>query len=274
MNNPNPIPMDIERAGWFGGIARIYGREGLERLWESQVCVVGIGGVGSWAAEALARTAIGSITLVDLDEICRTNLNRQVHALEGTVGRAKVDVMRERIQMIHPDCRVDARQVFFTSNTAESVLATRYDYVIDAIDNAPNKCRLIAGCRERQIPIICAGAAGGRRDPNRIVTTDLSRSIHDSLLARVRKLLRKDYGFPGDPKRKFRVDCVFSPEPAVYPQADGTVCATKDPETDLRLDCESGFGTVSFVTGAFGFALAARVVEAIAQGKKKSGWAE
>jgi tRNA A37 threonylcarbamoyladenosine dehydratase len=265
----DPIPIDTEIAGGFGGIARLYGREGLKRLLASHVCVVGIGGVGSWAAEAIARSAVGSITLIDLDEICQTNLNRQVHALENTIGRAKVDVMRERIQMIRPDCRVDARRTFFTAATADAILATRYDYVVDAIDNAPNKCRLIVNCRDRQIPIICAGAAGGRCDPNRIVTTDLSRSVQDSLLARVRKMLRKDYGFPRDPRRKFRIDCVFSSERAVYPHIDGTVCTTKDPRTDLRLDCESGFGTVSFVTGAFGFALAARVVETIAQGPKR-----
>jgi tRNA A37 threonylcarbamoyladenosine dehydratase len=170
--------------------------------------------------------------------------------------------------MIHPGCRVDARQVFFTASTAESILATRYDHVIDAIDHAPDKCRLILECRERKTPVICAGAAGGRRDPCRTQTADLARVIQDSLLARVRRILRQEHGFPRDIRRKFRVDCVFSPERAVHPQIDGTVCETRDPESDLRLDCESGFGTVSFVTGAFGFALAARVVEKIATGSE------
>ena len=266
MANFDPIPIDTEIAGRFGGIARLYGRDGLKHLLASHVCVVGIGGVGSWAAEALARSAVGSITLIDLDEICQTNLNRQIHALEGTIGQAKVDVMRERIRMIHPDCRVDARQTYFTAATAESILATRYDYVIDAIDNAEHKCRLILDCRERQIPIICAGAAGGRRDPNRIQIADLARVIQDSLLARVRRILRQDYGFPRDLRRKFQVDCVFSPEPSVYPQADGSVRARRDPKAVLRLDCESGFGTAAFVTGGFGFAAAARVIERLATG--------
>ncbi len=250
----------------FGGIARLYGADALERLLASHVCVVGIGGVGSWAAEALARSAVGSITLIDLDEICQTNLNRQVHALDGTIGQVKVDVMRDRIRMIHPDCRIAARQAFFGAATAESILATRYDYVVDAIDNAHDKSRLIVDCRERKIPIICAGGAGGRRDPNQIRIADLSRAIHDPLLARVRRILRQDYGFPRNLKTKFRVDCVFSPERSVYPQSDGSVCEKRDPKAGQRSGRESGLGTVSVVTGAFGFAAAARVIESIATG--------
>lgn len=266
MADLDPIPIDPEIAGRFGGIARLYGTDALKRLLASHVCVVGIGGVGSWAAEALARSAVGSITLIDPDEICRTNLNRQIHALEGTIGQAKVEVMRDRILMIHPDCRIDARQSFFTAATAESVLATRYDYVIDAIDNAHHKCRLIIDCRERQIPIICAGGAGGRRDPNQIRIADLARAIQDPLLARVRRILRQDYGFPRNLKKNFRVDCVYSPELSVYPQTDGSVCEKRDPEAARRPGRESGLGTVSFVTGAFGFAAAARVIERIANG--------
>lgn len=248
----------------FGGIGRLYGRDGLHRLRDAHVCVIGIGGVGSWAAEALARSAVGSITLVDLDEICATNLNRQVHATEGTVGRSKSEVMADRIHAIQPECRIDGRQAFFTPSTADQILQPGYDFVIDAIDNVANKCLLIARCRSLRLPVITAGAAGGRRDPGRIQTVDLARAIHDPLLARVRKILRQKHGFPRERRRKFKVDCVFSPEPAQYPKSDGTVCEEKDPESDLRLDCESGYGTASFVTGAFGFALAARVVTRIA----------
>ena len=253
----------IERR--FGGIGRLYGQNGLRRLLEAHVCVIGIGGVGSWAAEALARSALGAITLVDLDEVCETNLNRQVHAIEGTVGRAKAEVMAGRIQAIHQECRVTARQEFLTAATADSILEQGYNFVIDAIDNVPNKCLLIARCRSLDLPVITAGAAGGRRDPGQIQTVDLARAIHDPLLARVRKVLRQNYRFPRDRRRKFEVDCVFSPEPMLYPQPDGSVCPSKDPRTDLRLDCESGYGTASFVTGAFGFALAARVVTRIAE---------
>ena len=250
----------------FGAIARLYGRDGLERLRTARVCVIGIGGVGSWAAEALARSSVGALTLIDLDEICETNLNRQVHALDETIGRAKVDAMAERIQAINPDCRVTAQQVFFTPANAESILAETFDHVVDGIDNVPNKCLLLARCRALGIPIVTAGAAGGRRDPGRVQTADLSRAIHDSLLARVRKILRRDHGFPRERRWKFRIDCVFSPETTVFPQSDGSVCATRDEETELRLDCESGFGTAAFVTGTFGFALAARVVNRIASG--------
>lgn len=254
----------IERR--FGGIGRLYGQDGLLRLQGAHVCVIGIGGVGSWAAEALARSAVGAITLVDLDEICETNLNRQVHAIEGTVGRAKVEAMAGRIQAIHPGCRVTAHQAFFTAATAETMLEPGYDFVIDAIDNVSHKCLLIDRCRTTGLPVISAGAAGGRRDPGQIRTVDLTRAIHDPLLARVRKILRQKYGFPRERRRKFKVDCVFSPEPTFFPQSDGSVCPRKDPGTDLRLDCESGYGTASFVTGAFGFALAARVVTRIAEG--------
>lgn len=251
----------------FGGISRLYGRDGLQRLQAAHVCVVGVGGVGSWAAEALARSAVGAITLVDLDEVCETNLNRQVHATEGTVGRPKAEVMADRIRAVQPDCQVDARQVFFTPSTADSILQPGTDFVIDAIDNVPNKCLLIARCRSLGLPVITAGAAGGRRDPGQIQTVDLARAIHDPLLARVRKILRQQHGFPRERRRKFKVDCVFSPEPTQYPQSDGTVCPNKDSATDLRLDCESGYGTASFVTGAFGFALAARAVTRIAEGQ-------
>ncbi|MEZ5277595.1 MAG: tRNA cyclic N6-threonylcarbamoyladenosine(37) synthase TcdA [Opitutaceae bacterium] len=256
---------DADRS--FGGVARLYGRDGLERLRASHVCVIGIGGVGSWAAEALARSGTGRLTLIDLDEICETNLNRQVHALAGTVGQAKVNVMAERIRAINPACEVSARQGFFTAANADAILGEGFDHVVDAIDNVPNKCLLLARCRDLRIPVITAGAAGGRRDPGRVQTADLSRAIHDTLLARVRKILRRDFGFPRERRWKFKIDCVFSPEPTVYPQTDGSVCASKDPDSELRLDCDSGFGTAAFVTGAFGFALAAGVVNRIAKGK-------
>lgn len=257
--------MDSTLERRFGGISRLYGQDGLRRLLQAHVCVVGIGGVGSWAAEALARSAVGAITLVDLDEVCETNLNRQVHAIEGTVGRAKVEVMADRIRAIQPECRVEARQVFFTPATADNILQPGFDFVIDAIDNVPNKCLLIARCRSLDLPVITTGAAGGRREPGRIQTADLARAIHDPLLAKVRKVLRQEHGFPRERRLKFEVDCVYSPESRFFPQENGSVCPSKDPGTPLRLDCESGFGTASFVTGAFGFALAARAVTHIAE---------
>ena len=245
----------------FGGIGRLYSAEGLKRLRRAHVCVVGVGGVGSWAVEALARSGIGALTLVDLDEVCVSNINRQLHSLDGEIGKAKAEVMAQRAQAINPECRVQAVVDFFTAATAQDILATPFDYVLDAIDNVPNKCLLIARCREKNIPVITVGGAGGRRDPSGIRVADLGESTHDRLLQSIRKTLRKEYGFPQEPRARFGVDCVFSAEPQVYPQPDGTVCLQRDPGSDLRLTCGSGYGTASFVTGAFGFVAAAHVVK-------------
>jgi tRNA A37 threonylcarbamoyladenosine dehydratase len=240
----------------FGGLARLYGADGLQRLLQSRVCVVGIGGVGSWAAEALARSAVGHITLVDLDDVCLSNVNRQLHALDGAIGRPKVEVMAERIRAIHPACQARAVAEFFTEATAEDILAADFDFVLDAIDQVTNKCLLIARCRQKEIPIICAGGAGGRRDPAAIQVADLAQTSHDALLQKVRKKLRDDHGFPRDPKTPFGVPCVFSAEPAT-PPASG--CAG-------RMTCDNGYGTAGFVTGTMGLVAASRIVSKIAAG--------
>ena len=251
----------------FGGIGRLYSSDALARLRGAHVCVVGIGGVGSWTVEALARSAVGALTLVDLDEVCVSNVNRQLHALDSAVGRPKVEVMAERIRQINPECRVQAIAEFFTGLNAEEILKTRFDYVVDAIDNVSNKCLLIAECRRREIPIVTVGGAGGRKDPARMRVADLALTTHDGLLQQVRKKLRDDYGFPREPKAIFNVPCVFSPEPRVFPRADGTVCNQREAGSDLRLNCDQGYGTASFVTGAFGFAAAAQVVATLAKGR-------
>src|SRR5277367_5610248 len=140
----------------FGGLARLYGDGGLQRLLRASVCVVGLGGVGSWAAEALARSAVGRLTLVDLDDVCLSNVNRQLHALDGAIGRPKVEVMAERIRAIHPACQVQAVAEFFAETTADKILENRFDFVVDAIDEVANKCLLIARCCQKEIPIVCA----------------------------------------------------------------------------------------------------------------------
>src|SRR5580658_1428231 len=180
----------------FGGIARLYGRAGLSRLHAAHVCVVGIGGVGAWAAEALVRSGVGAITLVDLDEVCVSNINRQLHALTETVGRAKVEVMAERIRAINPDCRVTAEPRFFNEQTAAELLAPKFDYILDAIDSVTNKVLLLAECRKRNVPVVACGGAGGRRDSTQVRTADLAKVSHDRLLAEVRKKLRKEFQFP------------------------------------------------------------------------------
>jgi len=243
----------------FGGIGRLFGTAGVERLRQAHVCVVGIGGVGSWSVEALARSGIGSLTLVDLDDVCISNTNRQLHALTGAFGQPKVEVMAERVRAINPDCQVQARQEFFLKSNAEKMLATKFDSVLDAIDQVSMKCLLIALCREKKIPLVTTGGAGGRRDPTQIETADLAHTGGDPLLAEVRKRLRSDFGFPRG-KEEFGVACVFSREPMVYAQPDGLVSCERGEITDLRIDCSTGLGTASFVTGAFGFAAASRVV--------------
>lgn len=250
----------------FDGLARLYGQAGLQRLVAAHVLVVGVGGVGSWVVEALARSAVGTLTLVDLDELCISNINRQLPALDSTLGRAKVEVMAERIRAINPDCRVHERIEFFTADNAERLLldaVPKVDFVVDAIDAVANKCRLIALCHARKIPVVVCGGAGGRRDPTQIRLTDLALATHDRLLSEVRKRLRKDHGFPRNGK-KFGLPCVCSAELPVFPQKDGTVCAAAaapaEPGESRRLNCDWGFGSATQVTGAFGFAAAAAVV--------------
>lgn len=246
----------------FSGIARLYGRDGLDRLRRAHVAVVGIGGVGSWSAEALARSGVGALTLVDLDDICVTNVNRQIHAVSSDLGALKVAAMARRIREINPDCKVHSVDEFFTSANAASLLGRNLDCVLDAIDNVANKCLLIGGCRERKIPVVTTGGAGGRTDPTRIRIDDLTRVTHDPLVRQVRKTLRREHGFPGDAKSMFGVPCVYSTEPVRYPWSDGTVCETKEPGDDnLRMDCNSGYGSVTHLTGAFGFAAAAEVIK-------------
>ena len=248
----------------FGGIARLYGKAGLEKLRAAHVGVIGIGGVGTWAAEALARSGIGAITLVDLDEVCVTNINRQLHALTETVGRSKVEAMADRIRAINPDCRVTLEQKFFNAQTAEELLAPKFDFVLDAIDDMTNKLLLLVRCRERKIPVIACGGAGGRRELTSVRVGDLSKASHDKLLAEVRRRLRTEHGFPAG-QSEMDLPCVYSVERTVYPQADGSVCEMRSAAEDgTRLNCNGGLGSATFVTGAFGFAAAGFVVRKIA----------
>jgi tRNA A37 threonylcarbamoyladenosine dehydratase len=242
----------------FSGIRRLYGDAAVQRLRTSHVAVIGVGGVGSWAVEALARTGIGKLTLIDLDEVCVSNVNRQLPALTQAVGKPKVTVMRERVLEINPECEVRPVEEFFTSSSARQLMDDSFDCVFDAIDTVPNKCLLLARCREMGIPVLTAGAAGGRSDPTAVRITDLSACTHDRLLQRVRKILRGKYGFPAA-GAKFGIEAVYSPEPPVFPKPDGTICETRE-GGDMRLNCDTGFGTASFVTGAFAFAATARIV--------------
>jgi tRNA A37 threonylcarbamoyladenosine dehydratase len=248
----------------FSGIARLVGVAGLERLRAAHVCVVGIGGVGSWAVEALARSGIGELTLIDLDDVCVSNVNRQLHALDAEIGKFKVDVMAARARAINPQCKVHALTQFFTAGNADEILTPRYDYVFDAIDNVLNKCILIARCHKKGLPVLTVGAAGGRRKPELVRVGDLAFASHDRLLQQVRKELRRDHGFSKGGEKEFGVAAVYSPEPPSFPQKNGTVCERPDPDSSLTLKCDSGYGTATFLTGTFGFVGAGYIVNAIA----------
>lgn len=254
----------------FGGTQRLFGVEETAWLAQSHFVVIGIGGVGSWAAEALARTAVGRITLIDLDDICVTNTNRQIHALTGTVGQLKVEAMAERIKAINPQCQVDGVMDFITVDNIASLVSATADGVIDAIDSIKPKAALINHCRRNKIPLVTTGGAGGQTDPTRIQVTDLAKTTQDPLAAKTRNLLRRQYGFPAAEKGKFGVDCVFSTEQLVYPQEDGSVCAAKPGAgNSTRLDCASGFGASMMVTASFGLTATAHLINKCLQKQQR-----
>jgi tRNA A37 threonylcarbamoyladenosine dehydratase len=248
----------------FGGIGRLYGSAGLERLRSAHVAIIGVGGVGSWTVEALARSGIGALTLIDLDDVCITNVNRQLPAHDGNIGRPKVDALADRVKLINPECRVERAAEFFTASTADDLLEPHFDFVVDATDKLSNKCLLIVKSRERGYPVITVGGAGGKRDGTQARVRDLAHTEQDELLRQVRRKLRRDYGFPRGEQVDFGIPAVFSPEKPVFPWADGTCSADAEPGSSLTLDCASGFGTATAVTGAFGFAVAGEVVRRLA----------
>jgi len=268
-----PISLPADFLDRFGGVGRLVGVTGLERLAQAHICVVGLGGVGSWTVEALARSGVGALTLIDLDDVCITNVNRQVPAIDGQIGRPKALALQERVAAINPSCRITCQIEFFNATTADRLLQPNFDFLVDAIDGVPAKALLIAAALRRAVPVVTVGGAGGRSDPTQIRRGDLGESSSDSLLRLVRKTLRREHGFaPGAQRGRmhFGVRCVWSEEKQVFPWADGTCSAQREPGTTLRLDCASGFGTAVFVTGAFGLAAAAEVVTALA-GKPAAG---
>ena len=245
----------------FGGTQRLYGNQQTALLNQGHFCVVGIGGVGSWVAEALARTAIGEITLIDLDDICVTNTNRQIHALQNTVGEAKVEAMAERIRQINPECKVNTVEDFVTPDNVSDYLTPNLHYVIDATDSVKAKAAMIAHCKRNKIPVITIGGAGGQIDPTQITVADLTKTIQDPLASKLRSQLRRFHNFSSNPKRRFAVDCVFSTEQLRYPQEDGSVCNTKNlQDGSVKLDCNSGFGAAVTVTATFGFVAVSRAI--------------
>lgn len=257
----------------FGGIERLYGRRALERFRHAHIAIVGLGGVGSWAAEALARSGIGTLTLIDMDDICVSNTNRQLHALAGQYGRTKTDAMAERLRGINPEADIRVHFGFLNTKNVSELITQEMSGVVDAIDSVKAKASLIAHCQRQKIPLVCAGGAGGQADPTQIRVSDLSKTTQDPLLAKVRNLLRREYGFSRNPRRRFGIEAVYSLEQLTYPAGDGEVCLQK-PATEgpVRLDCASGFGAASPVTASFGFFAAARLLARLAR-KAESGTA-
>lgn len=257
----------------FGGVARLYGEKALDKFVNAHVAVIGIGGVGSWAVESLARSGIGHITKVDLDDVCVTNTNRQIHALNGNFGKQKTQAMAERVAAINPDCKVTKIDTFYSERNADELLADGFDCVIDSIDQIKEKAHLIASCKKRGIPIISCGGTGGKTDPTQIRVADFIDVTNDPMIGKVRTRLRTEYGFPrGTDNRKkmknFDVEVIYSTQNAVYPQCDGTVSPIIDlsgPKNDMHLNCASGFGSITHMTATVGLFAAAKALEIIAQ---------
>lgn len=258
----------------FDRMGRLIGDEKMKGLFQSHVMVIGLGGVGSWAAEAIARSGVGTQTIVDFDEICVTNFNRQIHALDRTVGSQKVDVMADRLQKINPASKIRAIAKFYNSDTCAEIFSVRPDYVIDAIDNVTAKCHLLNYCRTQQIPIITATGSGGRLDPTAIKVTDLAFTTVDPLARAIRGILREKYDFPRNEKEPFGIPAVYSTEAALEPRElhyDGgkgfqCVCPQGD---NPYFQCENRnviMGNASFVTGAFGLVAASVVIQNLVKG--------
>ena len=246
----------------FAGIERLYGAGSVAALARRHVCVVGIGGVGSWAAEALARSGVGHLTLIDADEVCVSNTNRQLHALDGEYGKSKVAVMAARLRAINPALVIDTIERFLTTGTLDELLDRGYDAVLDACDAFRVKLEMIAWCRRRKLTIVSVGSAGGRTDPTEIRVRDLSRTEHDAMFSLIRRKLRTDFNFPRNPQRYFGVSAVYSLQNVQYPQPDGTVCGNRPPEGEsMNLACGGGLGAATHVTGAFAFAAVGKVIE-------------
>ncbi len=242
----------------FGGIERLFGEEQLTKLQNSHVAVVGVGGVGCWAAEMLARSGVGQITLIDADELCVTNINRQIHALDSTVGQSKVQVMANRIKDINPDCQVVCHETFFMAKTADELLI-EYDYLIDAIDSIKHKVLLLVECRRRKIPVVTCGGAGGKTDLSRIQTADLTKTRGDRLLRKVRKEMRNNYGMKKT--KKFKIQAVFLDQEMALPNVISKA------ETSHKLDCDSGYGTSPMVISSIGIRAADLVTDKLIESK-------
>lgn len=254
----------------FGGVSRVYGQQALNHFQQLHIVVAGLGGVGSWVVEALARTGIGKLTLIDLDDVCTTNINRQLPATDDTIGQLKTEVLAQRVKSINPNCEVKVIDDFLLPENFEEYL-TGADAVLDAIDSVNTKAALVAWCKRRKLRLVVCGGAGGQIDPGMIRVGDLAKAKQDPLLAKVRSQLRRDYGFSKNPKRKWGVDCVYSEEQLRYPvisgELEGEVTLQKPGSGSMRMDCSTGFGAAMVVTCSFAMQATATLLKRMAPPK-------
>jgi tRNA A37 threonylcarbamoyladenosine dehydratase len=270
VDNPADDEVDFQRR--FGGIARLYGERALERFRAAHVCVIGVGGVGSWIVEALARSAVGHLTLIDLDNVAESNINRQIQALSSTIGQPKIEALRDRIAQINPFCKVTLVEDFIDPDNLVQMIggkapgSPRFDYVVDAIDSVKAKAALIAYCRDHALPLVVIGGAGGQVDPTKIEVRDLARTEQEPLLKKVRKLLRAEYGFSRGEKQKYHIDAVFSMEPLRYPEAEDAceIGSNVSGSSVTGLNC-AGFGSSMVVTASFGMIAAGHLLRKMAE---------
>lgn len=250
----------------FDRMGRLVGDQAMHKLFNAHVMVIGLGGVGSWAAESLARSGVGRLTLVDFDEVCITNANRQIHAIQGMVGRKKAEVMAERLRKINPQADVQAMPMFYNEEHSEEILARKPDYIVDAIDNLTAKCHLLSTCRERGLKVVTTGGSAAKLDPTRVRLVDLAQTTVDPMAQQVRKILRQKYAFPEE--KFFGIPCVSSdevprePVALKYDKGEGFKCVCPQGQNNLH-SCEHRnviYGTASFVTGNFGLVAASWVV--------------
>jgi len=283
LRKPAPAPAEAEagEAAYrlhrrFDRMGRLVGDVGMQRLFDSHVMVIGMGGVGSWAAESLARSGVSRLSLVDFDLVCVTNGNRQLHALKGTTGRPKVEVMAERLRQVHPTAQVEAVRQFYEATTSEALFQRQPDLIIDAIDNLTAKTHLIASCRSRNVPLVVSGGASGRMDPTQIRVADLAEVRGDPFLKATRKLLRKHHGFasegPWNIPTVYSAEAVAEPASLDYDAGDGFRCVCPQGDNGKHT-CDQRsviYGTASFVTGAFGLACASQAVRRLLAGAERS----
>jgi tRNA A37 threonylcarbamoyladenosine dehydratase len=252
----------------FDRMGRLVGDRGMHQLFDAHVMVVGVGGVGSFAAESLVRSGVGRLSIVDFDLICVTNANRQLHTLRGTVGEPKVEVMAERLRLVNPQAQITAVREFYNSQNSEELLSSQPDMVVDAIDNVTAKCHLLATCRAAGLPVVCSTGAAARMDPTQIEVADLAETRIDPLAKAVRRILREQYDFPAIDDGLFGIEAVFSreqpiaPSELLYDMGEGFRCVCPQGQNGLH-ECEKRNridGTAGYVTGAFGLTCASVVV--------------